>query len=343
MQARRHDPIPKEESLLHVAIERVYRAGMGDVDWLDALAMLARAHDADGAMLFTPGLPAEAGGLSASFDSHSARAALHSVPQVPVPVRSATGRAFSTVLSIDGDDSLPATLFLLFRADSAPPLAERDVDAIQLCCRHLALSVRLWYRDRFAREGSEALASRVNAAALIADEQGRVAWMNERAEQWKREQRIAISDGRLTDIRGASFDLPRALRAATERGAKLMLKVDPSITTEILPVPLPHAGRKRHGPGRGALVILRDRMGSREVAAALAANFRLTATEVDLAIALWKGILIAEYAAQRSVAMTTVRTQLKSLLGKTGARRQSDVVGIVARLQPVVGDPSNGG
>jgi hypothetical protein len=33
-----------------------------------------------------------------------------------------------------------------------------------------------------------------------------------------------------------------------------------------------------------------------------------------------------------------VRTQLKSLLAKTGARRQSDVVAIVARLQPIAGD-----
>jgi len=302
---------------------------------------LVRAHGAESAMLFTPEVPAELGGLSVSLDL-GARAALRAIPSLKPPARAKTSHAFSTVLDTEGDEQLPSTLFLLFRAESAPALAKADVEAIQSTCRHVALAVRLWYRDRFSRHGSEALASNLNAAALIADEAGRVSWMNRRAETWVRERRILMTEGRIAEVPGASIDISRAVREAAQSGGRVLAAANASITVEIVPIPAPRAGEAARPIGSVALMIFRDRAGCKEVAAALAANFRLTATEIDLAIALWKGILIAEYAAQRSVAMSTVRTQLKSLLSKTHARRQSDIVSLVARMMPLAAPPPNG-
>jgi DNA-binding CsgD family transcriptional regulator len=334
MQARRLEPEHPGHPLLHLAIERIYRAAMGDVDWVDPLSALVRAHGAEGAMLFTPELAAESGGLSVSFDVN-ARSGLRAISsELDVP-RSSTGRAFSAVLGDEEDETLPATLFLLFRSESALPLAEDEVAAIQLCCRHLTIAVRLWYRDRFSREGSETLAAAVTAAALIVDEDGRVTWMNRRAAAWMREHRLVIAGAHLVDAPGIPVDFKRVVRDVAQQRASPLLAIHESVTVEVMPVPAP---RPERAPGKvrpAALVVLRDGYGGRATAAALAANFRLTATEVDLAIALWKGMLIAEYAAQRSVAMSTVRTQLKSLLAKTGSRRQSDIVSVVARLQPI--------
>ena len=341
MQARRTESESTDRSLIDTATEALYRAGMGDVSWTEALEALVRAHGAESAMLFTPEVPAELGGLSVSLDL-AARAALRAVPTVKPIVRSKTSHAFSTVLDTEGDEQLPSTLFLLFRAESAPALAKADVEAIQASCRHVAMAVRLWYRDRFSRHGSEALASNLNAAALIADEGGRVSWMNLRAETWVRERRILLTEGRVADVPGASIDISRAVREASQCGGRVLAAANASITVEIVPIPAPRS-REATGPvGCVALMIFRDRAGCKEVAAALAANFRLTATEIDLAMALWKGILIAEYAAQRSVAMSTVRTQLKSLLSKTHARRQSDIVSLVARMMPLAAPPPNG-
>jgi DNA-binding NarL/FixJ family response regulator len=281
-------------------------------------------------------LPAELGGLSISLDL-GARGGLRAVPSKEPAPRSTTGRAFSTVLATD--EELPATLFLLFRAESAPPLDEEDVADIQVSCRHLSMAVRLWYRDRFSRQGAEALANTLNAAAVVVDQMGYLKWMNRSAGEWVRERRMVIAQGRIAEVPGMSIDLPRALREATHGAGRQSITVNATSTAEIMPISMPVPGG---GIAVSALMIFRDRPGCKEAAGALAANFRLTATEIDLAIALWKGILIAEYAAQRSVAMSTVRTQLKSLLSKTHSRRQSDIVSLVARMMPLTGSPSNG-
>jgi len=158
--------------------------------------------------------------------------------------------------------------------------------------------------------------------------------MNASAARLAREGVLALSKDRLLAIPGVDGDLTRLVRDAAGSGALSgVVSVNGTGILELAPV-------KGAATGMGlVLLTLRCSTNGREAAAALAANYRLTATEVDLAIALWKGILIAEYAEMRSVAMSTVRTQLKALLSKTGARRQSDVVAIVARLLPLTRIP----
>jgi DNA-binding CsgD family transcriptional regulator len=61
----------------------------------------------------------------------------------------------------------------------------------------------------------------------------------------------------------------------------------------------------------------------------LQALFGLTKTEVVLAPALLDGKRLAEFAASRDVSVETVRTQFQSLLKKTGASRQTDLMRIL--------------
>ncbi|MCP6151313.1 hypothetical protein NL425_26555, partial [Klebsiella pneumoniae] len=73
-------------------------------------------------------------------------------------------------------------------------------------------------------------------------------------------------------------------------------------------------------PGRGAA----------DAARRLATTFSLTPAEAALAAALAVGASLADFAEQRGVAMSTVRSQLKALYEKTDTRRQGE---LVARLR----------
>jgi DNA-binding CsgD family transcriptional regulator len=64
-------------------------------------------------------------------------------------------------------------------------------------------------------------------------------------------------------------------------------------------------------------------------AQALAGLFQLTPAESQLLAALVGGASLASYAACRGVSLGTVRVQLKQVLGKTGASRQSELVRLV--------------
>lgn len=67
------------------------------------------------------------------------------------------------------------------------------------------------------------------------------------------------------------------------------------------------------------------------LAASLANLFGLTASEAELAVLLADGHTPEEAAEARDVRLSTVRTQIKSLLDKTEARRLTDLIRILAR------------
>ena len=59
---------------------------------------------------------------------------------------------------------------------------------------------------------------------------------------------------------------------------------------------------------------------------ALQSLYKLTPAEARLAVALVSGQALGEYADERGIARSTATTHLKRVLGKMGARRQSDIV-----------------
>jgi DNA-binding CsgD family transcriptional regulator len=64
----------------------------------------------------------------------------------------------------------------------------------------------------------------------------------------------------------------------------------------------------------------------------LAALYSLTIAEAGLALALVNGATLAEAAAHRGVKISTARSQLLSILQKTGARGQAELVRLLALL-----------
>lgn len=64
----------------------------------------------------------------------------------------------------------------------------------------------------------------------------------------------------------------------------------------------------------------------------LAAAWRLTPSEAEIALLLGDGLCTQEIAEQRQVSVHTVRAQIKSLLAKSSARRQADLVRQIVTL-----------
>jgi DNA-binding NarL/FixJ family response regulator len=60
--------------------------------------------------------------------------------------------------------------------------------------------------------------------------------------------------------------------------------------------------------------------------------YGLTTAETEIANGLLTGFSVEEIAQLRRVSVATVRSQLKPLLGKTGTRRQADLVRVLSTL-----------
>lgn len=82
--------------------------------------------------------------------------------------------------------------------------------------------------------------------------------------------------------------------------------------------------------GVALLLIERPRPSLEEI---LAGRFGLTAAEVRVVSRMAQGASIGEIAERNGVRPATVRSQLKSIFLKTGIRRQSQLVALVARLR----------
>lgn len=64
----------------------------------------------------------------------------------------------------------------------------------------------------------------------------------------------------------------------------------------------------------------------------LSALFRLSAAEVQVALDLAEGDDLTQIADRRGVQLSTVRSQVGSLMSKTGTRRQAELVALIAGL-----------
>jgi DNA-binding CsgD family transcriptional regulator/PAS domain-containing protein len=126
---------------------------------------------------------------------------------------------------------------------------------------------------------------------------------------------LAAAEGRLGLLATAgSFALARPSGAAPWLGRALPLR-----------------GRDR--AGHGALLLLGDAARPRKPSAALlGALFGLTPAEASLAAGLAAGRTLAEHAGRRRIGLETARSQLAAIRRKTGCRRQSEIVALLARL-----------
>lgn len=242
-----------------------------------------------------------------------------------------------TTATVNNDGDMVGLSFERAYADG--PYSPAQADRLAALRPHLARTTLLATRigiDRH-RTAAEAFA-RIGLPAAVLGRNGRLLVANALFEAEMPAQVLdgrdrlhvadRVADARLAEIlRGISLGQPfatglsLALPVAKGRSASLM---------HLLPI-----RRAMHDIFAGALamaVISPPQGRLLPGTDVLAQLFDLSPREVALAHGVARGDTLAEYAASAGVTANTVKSQLKQVFGKTGVRRQAELVSLMARL-----------
>jgi len=177
-------------------------------------------------------------------------------------------------------------------------------------------------------------AESLSGAAVLLGESMTIVAVSPDAERFlRRGDPLTMRRGRLfAACRHAMAKLERAFACVTADSADWQGAVpltfpdggrSPPLTADLCPLP-----RRTSGPlsGARALLVLRLPRGSTEPGdTRLMAVFGLTPSEAEIARLLVTGVPLAGIATRRRTSLATVRSQLKSIFGKTGCNRQVDL------------------
>lgn len=238
-------------------------------------------------------------------------------------------------------------IYLVFNhAVGQPSFSAQQVQAVARLMPHLQKTLKLMLRSESLRAGlvaGEMALESMDQAIVVLNRANEVVFCNRSAEALFKAQRILRMSGRR--IESASFwndTLSGTIGRVRESGKPESVPADTGAQPRYLTVlALPRA----LGTGSGLALASADIMivvteAERSAAASerqLSQLFGLTAAEARLAHGLAKGLSIDEYANACGVTVTTARNQLRAVLGKTGYRRQQDLVRALAVLPAITG------
>ncbi|MDQ2803309.1 MAG: helix-turn-helix transcriptional regulator [Pseudomonadota bacterium] len=190
-----------------------------------------------------------------------------------------------------------------FRPPNAALFPDQSVKVLQRLLPHLRRAVRL--RTTIAGQLAAvpgwvmALLEQVPFGIFLLDRNGRVLHAN--------------AVGRIT---GGELLIPRPSGAAWLMSA--------------CPLSLASTGLFGEGACRAWVCVTDPTANRPDLARRLGALFGLTLAEQRIAVALLQGLSPAEVAEGHAVSLPTVRTQIQSIFGKLGVRRQSEMVRVIA-------------
>jgi DNA-binding CsgD family transcriptional regulator len=162
-------------------------------------------------------------------------------------------------------------------------------------------------------------------ALVIVDEAGTVHYRNRLAS--------ALLKGAGSPLTMSSeLQAAIALACRERRPSALLLSQGARAPLRVLVAPIDSAGAAREA----AVWILASHSPRLPDPRLLAVLFGLSHAEARLALRLLAGQTPQECAREAGVGVATVRSQLHSMFAKTGARRQAELVALLARV-PVVG------
>ena len=230
-------------------------------------------------------------------------------------------------------------IYSLARSEDKGPATAADADVLTGLApfANRALLMAQHLREVRVRGMLDGLAS-ADVAAIILDSEGKARLATPQAEAMFGDE-IGIRSGYLwaSDAR-AKEELDK-LASRARSGVVDELVADIVIRRHdgrkpLLIQPMPVRGMGLDAlPGARILLMLTDlNANTTTTAAELERLFDLSNAESHVAALLGQGHEPSEIARRRSVAVDTVRGQLKSIFRKLGAGRQSDVVSLLARL-----------
>ena len=254
------------------------------------------------------------------------------------------------------DDALSARLFesashvVVFgvsHGNDRAPFTAADTAALQELLEPLAKAARL-HTELGSLGWEPAIALRaldqLAAAVIVADSDGRVIQANRAAERvLQRGDGLTVRDGKLGALHvfdSERFDASIAAAAAEQKtGAaigRMRIRRHDGHPPYMLTVAPLGADLALYGRSL-ALIVFGDPDEKTPSERELAEFFRLSPAESRLAVALLAGKKLVEIAGDFGVQITTLRTQLSSILRKTGVTRQVDLIRLLSNIPMIPG------
>jgi DNA-binding CsgD family transcriptional regulator len=226
----------------------------------------------------------------------------------------------------------------IHRGRAAGEFEEADVVRLKTLLPDLGRVLRVRTELASARRDlsiSVAAQDRIRMAILVARADGYVLQNNATAEAiLRRGDGLRLKHGRVTGRwhEGASQlaeCLAQSARSSMPIGSTAVIERGPGEAPYLVTV-TPLVG----GGGRSrALLLFRDpATEDGSLIARLQSLFGLTNVEAVVAVDLAAGVSPAEIAQKRGVRTSTIKTQVKSIMAKTGSHRQSEIAAVVAGL-----------
>jgi PAS domain-containing protein len=254
------------------------------------------------------------------------------------------------------DDALSARLcesashvvvFGVSHGNDRAPFTAADTAALQELLEPLAKAARL-HTELGSLGWEPAIALRaldqLAAAVIVADSDGRVIQANRAAERvLQRGDGLTVRDGKLGALHvfdSERFDASIAAAAAEQKtGAaigRMRIRRHDGHPPYMLTVAPLGADLALYGRSL-ALIVFGDPDEKTPSERELAEFFRLSPAESRLAVALLAGKKLVEIAGDFGVQITTLRTQLSSILRKTGVTRQVDLIRLLSNIPMIPG------
>ena len=236
---------------------------------------------------------------------------------------------------------LPEREVLIFHTEglySLQPVERASVQALDDLRPHLARAALLSARLAFerARTAVDTLSSLGLGACAVTDS-GVVIVGNEKFGQerglWTTRggERVALFDRRADRMLYESFANAASGRVTRSIGLRDQHTNAPAV---LHVVPVRRSAHDLFNRCAAILVLTQPVDGPTNATPLLQALFDLTATEAQLAARIAAGQSADQIAVRDAKSVNTVRNQLKSVLAKTGCRRQADLASLLARLIP---------
>lgn len=236
-------------------------------------------------------------------------------------------------------------VFSVEREHGRGPIEKAEVDRLNELRPHLARSALVTARLGLQRAaGANEALTAMGLPALLLDEAGTVIEANHLIEglgrhvQWRAGNRIALTDGRANELLWTGL----AARDSGLAVCSFPLRGDDdraAMVAHIVPV-----RRSAHDifAGSYALLVLTPVTAPPAPAVELMRSlFDLTPSEARVARGLATGDTLDEIASAGGVAISTVRSQLRVVLQKTGCARQAELVALLANVTLDRGAPGN--
>lgn len=229
-------------------------------------------------------------------------------------------------------------VFSVEREHSRGPIEQERIERLNELRPHLARSALVTARLGLQRAiGAKDVLTAMGLPALLVNQVGTVIEANHLVEgigdymQWRARNRVVLADSRANELLKAGLvaidgDPDQAVRSFPLRGA------DEQAALVVHMIPIRRSARDIFVGSYVLLVVTPVTVPAAPRIELMRSLFDLTLSEARVARGLAAGETLEDIASAGGVAMSTVRSQLRAVLQKTGCSRQAELVALLANV-----------